>query len=102
MIMQEAGIPWRRANMSDRTDRRQFLGRALGGAAAVAGAAAMADAATVPQATEQDKLPIVDTHLHLWDLQRFNLPWVQQGSPLARSYVMKDWLTAVAGLNVVK
>jgi predicted TIM-barrel fold metal-dependent hydrolase len=86
--------------MNDTTNRRQFLGRALGGVAAVAAGAALAEAAPVPQA--QDKLPIVDTHLHLWDLQRFTLPWIQKGSPLARSYVMKDWLTATAGLNVVK
>jgi L-fuconolactonase len=47
-------------------------------------------------------LPIVDTHVHLWDLNRFRLPWIRKGTPLARSYVMKDYLTAVAGLNVVK
>ena len=47
-------------------------------------------------------IPVVDTHLHLWDLKRFRLPWVQKGSPLARSFVMKDFLTAVDGLNVTK
>src|SRR6202011_1698750 len=46
-------------------------------------------------------LPIVDTHLHLWDLERFRLPWIRKGSPLARSFVMKDFLTATQGLNVV-
>ena len=66
------------------------------------GVASLTAAAPVPRAQGQDKLPIVDTHLHLWDLQRFNLPWIQKGSPLARSFVMKDWLTATAGLHVVK
>lgn len=86
--------------MSETTNRRQFLGQTLGAVSAVATAAALAEAAAVPQG--QDKLPIVDTHLHLWDLQRFTLPWIQKGTTLARSFVMKDWLTATAGLNVVK
>ena len=45
---------------------------------------------------------IVDTHVHLWDLSRFSLPWLQKDSPLARSHVMKDYQTAIDGLNVVK
>jgi predicted TIM-barrel fold metal-dependent hydrolase len=46
--------------------------------------------------------PIVDTHVHLWDLNRFQLPWLEKNSPLARSHVMKDYQTAINGLNVVK
>jgi L-fuconolactonase len=46
--------------------------------------------------------PIVDTHVHLWDLNRLRLPWIQKESPLARSFVVKDWQTAIDGLNVVK
>jgi len=88
--------------MTSATNRRQFLGQTLSAAAAVVGGAALTQAAPVPRLQGQDKLPIVDTHLHLWDLKRFNLPWIQKGSPLARSFVMKDWLTATAGLNVVK
>ena len=44
----------------------------------------------------------MDTHQHLWDLARFKLAWIQKDSPLTRSFVMKDYLTAVNGLNVVK
>lgn len=47
-------------------------------------------------------LPIIDTHQHLWDLNRFRLPWIEDGGPLARSYVMSDYLAATDGLNVVK
>ena len=47
-------------------------------------------------------LPIVDTHLHLWDLTQFRLPWIKKDSSLARSFTMKDFLAASAGLNVVK
>lgn len=51
-----------------------------------------------------DLPPIVDTHQHLWDLDRFSLPWhaVEDVPPLRRSFVMSDYLQAVDGLNVVK
>jgi len=81
--------------------RRQFLRQAL--ALAVAGTSApLGDAAPADDANDQRGLRIVDTHQHLWDLNRFRLPWIQKDSPLARSYVMKDYLTATRGLNVVK
>src|SRR3989442_1677831 len=75
-------------------NRRQFLGASAGvTCVALAGAA-----------REENKamLPIVDTHQHLWDLKQFKLPWVRDGSPLARDFVMSDYLEATRGLNVVK
>ena len=74
--------------------RRDFLKRAAA-AGALSASASLADEQPPP-------IPIVDTHVHLWDLNRFRLPWIRQGTPLARSHVMKDYLTAVDGLNVVK
>lgn len=50
----------------------------------------------------QAMLRIVDTHVHLWDLSRLRLPWIQKDSPLARNHLIKDYQTAVDGLNVVK
>jgi L-fuconolactonase len=47
-------------------------------------------------------LPIIDTHQHLWDLQKFNLPWVAGAPALNRSYLQSDYVEATAGLNVVK
>jgi predicted TIM-barrel fold metal-dependent hydrolase len=47
-------------------------------------------------------IPIIDTHQHLWDLSLFRLPWQKDNPRLARSYVMRDYLEATAGLNVVK
>ena len=47
-------------------------------------------------------LPIIDTHQHLWDLERFELPWLAEAPSLNRSYVTGDYLEATAGLNVVK
>jgi len=49
-----------------------------------------------------DSPPIVDTHQHLWDLNRFRLPWLKPGEPLAESFVMSDYLEATAGLGVVQ
>jgi len=72
-------------------NRREFL------------ATSAASAAAVAFAEEQPAmLPIVDTHQHLWDLQRFRLPWVTKDSPLNRSYKPEDYQTAVDGLNVAK
>jgi predicted TIM-barrel fold metal-dependent hydrolase len=69
--------------------------------------AAIAAATSMLSKTEaaqpEDKMPrIVDTHVHLWDLGRFTLPWLDKKSPLARNHVIKDFQTATNGLNVVK
>jgi len=74
--------------------RRDFLNQALAVGAALTASDLVAE-------QKQHPMPIVDTHLHLWDLDRFRLPWIQKGSPLARSFVMKDFLTASENLNVV-
>ena len=51
-----------------------------------------------------EQLAIIDTHQHLWDLNKFKLPWHQgeDTKPLQRSFVMSDYLEATKGLNVVK
>lgn len=46
--------------------------------------------------------PIVDTHQHLWDLERFRLPWLANAPALQRSYLTDDYRAATAGLGVVK
>ena len=71
-------------------NRRQFLAASV--TMAGAGISAAADRA----------VPIIDTHQHLWDLKKFSLPWVKEGSPLAKDHVTSDYLRATAGLNVVK
>lgn len=83
--------------------RRRFLHGSL---MAAAGSALATEVQAAPrgaqgQADPKD-LPIVDTHQHLWDLERFRLPWIKKNTPLARSFVMKDYLAATQGLNVVK
>ena len=44
--------------------------------------------------------PIIDTHVHLWDLEMLKLTWVRP--PIDRDFLMDDYLQAVAGQNVVK
>ena len=47
-------------------------------------------------------IPIVDTHHHLWDLERFRLTWVDSVEPLNKSFSMTDYLQATRDLHVVK
>ena len=68
--------------------RRDFLRQTAVAGGALASSHLVADEQPRP-------LAIVDTHVHLWDLNRFRLPWIRKGTPLARSHVMKDFLTAV-------
>ncbi len=56
--------------------------------------------------------PIIDPHHHLWDLQRFNYPWLTlrplpasvagDVAPIAHSYLLKDYLADTAKHNLVK
>jgi predicted TIM-barrel fold metal-dependent hydrolase len=75
-------------------DRRQFLRAGL----AAAGTAPLAAADT----KKEKAVPIVDTHQHLWNLKQFKLPWVKEGSPLAKNYTLDDYRKATEGLCVVK
>lgn len=47
-----------------------------------------------------DANPIIDCHQHLWDLEKFKLPWIEPGTLLGRSYVMKDYLAAIEGTGI--
>jgi len=51
------------------------------------------------QAVNSD-IAIVDCHQHLWDLNKFQLPWIKPGTVLSRSYVMADYLTAIEGTGI--
>jgi L-fuconolactonase len=65
-----------------------------------AAAAALAPAAL---GAEAPPLAIVDTHQHLWDLDRFHLPWLDRAGPLLkRNFLMAEYLKAVEGLNVTR
>ena len=45
---------------------------------------------------------IIDTHQHLWDLDRFRYSWLESVPALNRSFRMEDYLRATKDLHVVK
>ncbi len=47
-------------------------------------------------------IPIIDTHQHQWDIEQFELPWLEGASPLNKNHTMDDYLAAVDGLEVAK
>ncbi len=46
-------------------------------------------------------MDIVDTHQHLWDLERHHYSWLGDVPALNRSYLMSDYVSAVGGANIV-
>jgi predicted TIM-barrel fold metal-dependent hydrolase len=54
-------------------------------------------------AEEQTSLPILDTHQHLWDLDKFRLPWLDRAGPLLkRNYLTDDYLKAIEGTGITR
>ena len=54
-------------------------------------------------AADDGLLPIIDTHQHLWDYDRFRPPWLSDAPKiLARRYATAEYLAATRRLNVVK
>jgi predicted TIM-barrel fold metal-dependent hydrolase len=52
---------------------------------------------------EDDLLPVVDTHVHLWDLKRLKLPWIKEGDTLlGHDFLIADYNAATKDQNVVK
>lgn len=49
-----------------------------------------------------DQIPIVDTHQHLWDLDRLSLPWLKDAPQLARHHRIDDYLREADGHGVTK
>jgi predicted TIM-barrel fold metal-dependent hydrolase len=44
---------------------------------------------------------IIDTHQHLWELDRFPYSWTKGNPVLGRSFTVADYRAAIEGLNVV-
>jgi predicted TIM-barrel fold metal-dependent hydrolase len=78
-------------------NRREFLA-----------ASAASSVAPLAAAYQKDKpmLSIVDTHQHLWDLDKFKLAWFDPKTPdgmiLGHNFTPKEYAEATKGLNVVK
>lgn len=46
--------------------------------------------------------PIVDTHLHIWDLNRLSYPWLGNIPALNKSHLIEDYRRACNGVEVAK
>jgi len=46
--------------------------------------------------------PVIDTHLHLWDINYLSYPWLEDIPPLDRSFSLDDYNKACGDLNVEK
>lgn len=47
-------------------------------------------------------MKIIDTHQHLWDLERFSFSWCARTPQLNRSFLMEDYLAAIQGAELVQ
>ncbi|VTT98664.1 amidohydrolase : Putative TIM-barrel fold metal-dependent hydrolase OS=Singulisphaera acidiphila (strain ATCC BAA-1392 / DSM 18658 / VKM B-2454 / MOB10) GN=Sinac_0439 PE=4 SV=1: Amidohydro_2 [Gemmataceae bacterium] len=78
-------------------NRRDFL---------AASAAAAALPLSPAHAEDKPVLPIVDTHQHLWDLEKLKLAWFDPKTPegkiLGHSFTPKEYAEATKGVGVVK
>ncbi len=86
-------------------NRRQFLKQTahavigIGTLGALAGAKPPGEG---PPLKDPATTTIVDTHQHLWDLSKLQLPWLKSAGPLNRSFLVNDYREAIRGLNVAK
>ena len=46
--------------------------------------------------------PIVDTHLHIWDLGRMRYPWLASAPPLNKNHLIDDYRRACGPVQVAK
>jgi predicted TIM-barrel fold metal-dependent hydrolase len=78
--------------MNHSLTRRDLLQRTAGVVAGLAAGELLAE----PQPPE----PIIDAHVHVWNLEQFQLPWLHQDPLLHRDYSIDDYRKAAEGLNV--
>jgi L-fuconolactonase len=45
-------------------------------------------------------IPIVDSHVHLWDPSRLRIPWLDQNALLNKPFLLADYREHTAGLDV--
>ena len=71
--------------------RRQFMAAAAGVLAASA----------LPAAANDD--PVIDAHIHVWELDALNPPWLANAQPiLRRRYMEEEYRKATEGVNVAR
>ncbi len=77
--------------------RRDFCRIGLAGTVATGSIVNRSSSAQTPE-----RISIIDTHQHLWDLMKFELPWLGDYGPLRHSYSLADYRKAAEGTNIVK
>jgi L-fuconolactonase len=99
-------VPRRTDQDSPRLDRRQALAAGIGAVVGLGcssfGSPAPAAAAGFASEDNSSMFPIVDTHVHLWDLSKLRLPWLSGSPTLNRSFLWDDYLAASKGVTVEK
>ena len=83
--------------MSNRMDRKKFITSTSVMAVASITGSQLLNAAIHKRGK---LLPIVDTHQHLWDIERFKEGW--SAPPFPGNFSMREYRIAIKGLNVVK
>jgi hypothetical protein len=64
-------------------------------------AAALPFIAMIARAANDPQPLIIDTHQHMWDLDKFNLPWLKTAPPIYRqNYRPQEYQQATGGLNI--
>ncbi|VTS04516.1 amidohydrolase family protein [Tuwongella immobilis] len=70
--------------------RREFLAAlAVGATAASLTGRALAESPA--------DLPVLDAHVHIWNLKQFKLPWLTPDAPFAKDFTPENYRDAIAG-----
>lgn len=57
----------------------------------------------VPSYFADQTIPVIDTHMHIWDLEKLDYPWLEnRDSPISRDFLVSDYQAATEGLNIQK
>lgn len=49
-----------------------------------------------------EQIPVVDTHLHLWDINKLDYPWLNEVPAIKTNFHIEDYQTATERFNIEK
>jgi L-fuconolactonase len=55
-----------------------------------------------PEGFDMPVQPIIDAHLHVWDIKRIRYPWLRQNPFLDRSFLLEEYRKACGPLDIEK